>query len=141
AVLAVATVASLVSDIRATGYQLPQATIQLSSWADSLPSNASIRLDMWPPSQLWVAYFLHARPLCSQLPLLATDYPHVAVSRKADYIVTTLDRGHPADAIGPPLRTNQGYRLFRENPAVPGPIRCSQRRFDRIYSGAGYSPR
>jgi hypothetical protein len=79
--------------------------------------------------------------VCSQLPLLATDYPHVAVSRKADYIVTTLDRGRPADAVGSPLLVNSGYRLFRENPAVPGPSACTLRRFDRLYTGAGYSAR
>jgi hypothetical protein len=140
-VLLGASVASLVADIRDTGYQLPQATIQLSAWADSLPKNASVRLDMWPPQQLWAAYFLHSRPVCSQLPLLDTDYAHVAVSRKADYIVATLPYGHPSDAIGPPLRSNQGYRLFRENPAVPGRSLCTQRRYDRIFSGAGHSPR
>ena len=62
AVLLVASVASFVADIRDTGYQLPQATIQLSAWADSLPKNASIRLDMWPPQQLWAAYFLRLAP-------------------------------------------------------------------------------
>jgi hypothetical protein len=95
---------------------------------------------MWPPLQLWAGYFLHERPLCSQLPLLNTDYPHVPVSRKADYIIATLARGRPADAIGPVLRRNAGYRLYRENPAVPGPGACSQRRLDRLYTGAAFSP-
>ena len=94
---------------------------------------------MWPPNQLWAAYFLAARPLCSQTPLLGTDYPHVPISRKADYIITTLDRGRPADAIGPPVEANAGYRLYRENPSVPGPSLCSQRRQDRIYSGLGHT--
>ena len=81
------------AELDATGYQLPPGDDPaLSSWADSLPAGASIRLDMWPPQQLWAAYFLAARPLCSQLPLLGTDYPHVPISRKADYIVATLDR-------------------------------------------------
>jgi hypothetical protein len=94
---------------------------------------------MWPPQQLWAAYFLDARPLCSQAPLLGSDYPHVASGRKADYIVATLADGRPKDAIGPPLRTNLGYALYRENPSVPGPSACTFRRFDRIYSGAGHS--
>jgi hypothetical protein len=38
------------------------------------------------------------------------------------------------------LRRNAGYRLYRENPAVPGPSICSLRRLDRIYTGIGYSP-
>jgi hypothetical protein len=95
---------------------------------------------MWPPDQLWAAYFLDARPLCSQLPLLNTDYPHVPVSRKADYIVATIDSGRPADAIGTALRQNAGYRLYRENPSIAGPSACSQRRLDRIYTGNGFSP-
>ncbi len=130
---------AVVAELDATGYQLPSATIALRSWASALPPGASVRLDMWPPNQLWAAYFLAARPLCSQTPLLGTDYPHVPISRKAGYIITTLDRARPADAIGPPLRANAGYRLYRENPSVPGPSLCSQRRQDRIYSGPGHA--
>jgi hypothetical protein len=59
-----------------------------------------------------------------QLPLLNTDYPHVPVSRKADYIVATIDTGRPADAIGYPLRQNAGYRLYRENRQLPVPARA-----------------
>jgi hypothetical protein len=140
AVFGVATAGSAIVELDATGYQLPPATIQLSSWAADLPRDASIRLDMWPPDQLWAAYFLAGRPLCSQLPLLNTDYPHVPISRKADYIVATINAGRPRDALGAPLRRNQGYRLYRENPAVPGPSACSQRRLDRIYTGIGFSP-
>lgn len=130
---------AVVAELNATGYQLPPATIQLSSWADALPKGASVRLDMWPPNQLWAGYFLASRPLCSQAPLLGTDYAHVPISRKADYIIVTSDRGRPADAIGAPLRVNDGYRLYRENPSVPGPSFCSQRRQDRIYSGPGHT--
>ncbi|HEY2769840.1 MAG TPA: hypothetical protein VGI87_04700 [Solirubrobacteraceae bacterium] len=141
AVFVIATAGSIVSEIKDTGRQLPPATIALSAWASDLPHGATVRLDMWPPNQLWAAYFLAARPLCSQLPLLNTDYPHVPYSRKADYIVATLDRGKPADAIGAPLKVNDGYALYRENPAVPGPDNCSQRRQDRLYTGSGWSPR
>ena len=141
AVLGIATAGSLVAEIGDTGSQLPQATIELASWTKSLPRGASVRLDMWPPLQLWAAYFMASHPLCSQLPLLDTDYPHVPVSRKADYIVATVATGRPADAIGRALRTNSGFRLYRENPAVPGPSVCSQRRVDRIYTGIGYSSR
>lgn len=140
AALSICTAGSAVAELQATGSQLPQATVQLASWANSLPRDASIRLDMWPPDQLWAAYFLSARPLCSPLPLLFTDYPHVAISRKADYIVTLVTAGRPADAIGPPLRVNQGYALYREDPAVSGVSHCTRRRFDRIYTGAGYRP-
>jgi hypothetical protein len=140
AVLAVCTAGSAVAEVKGTGSQLPKTTIQLAGWAKSLPPNASVRLDMWPPLQLWAAYFMSARPLCSQAPLLLTDYPHVPVSRKADYIVASPPASHPQDAVGGPLRVNAGYALYRENPAVQGVSRCSRRRLDQIYSGAGYSP-
>jgi hypothetical protein len=139
--MCIATAASAVAELDATGSQLPQATIQLASWARSLPAGASIRLDMWPPDQLWAAYFLSSHPVCSQQPLLDTDYPHVIISRRADYIVATIPTGRPADAAGPALRTNAGYRLFRERPGVPGVDICTQRRFDRIYTGVGFTPR
>jgi hypothetical protein len=138
-VLAVAAGWSSIAEINASGYQLPQATIQLSSWAASLPKGASIRLEMDPPQQLWAAYFLDSRPLCSELPLLYTDYAHVPTSRKADYIVAATEYGRPQDAVGPVLRENLGYRLYRENPAVPGPSSCSVKRLDRIYPGANYA--
>jgi hypothetical protein len=141
AVLAVALGFSLVDQLDRNGYQLGQPTVALSSWAAALPPNASIRLDMFPPDQIWAGYFLDARPVCSEAPLLDTDYPHVAISRKADYIITsppTLAR--PADAIGPVLRYNDGYALYRENPNVPGPSYCTRRRFDRLYTGLGYTP-
>jgi len=140
AVLAGFTSWSVVQRLDNEGYQLGLATVRLSSWADALPAGASVRLDVAPAQQLWVAYFMDARPLCSQLPLLNTDYPHVAFSRKADYILTTAAQPRPADAIGPPLRRSSAYRLYRENPSVPGPSLCTLRRFDRIYSGAGHSP-
>jgi hypothetical protein len=128
-----------VAAIQNTGAQLATSTIALSQWARALPRGASIRLDMWPPWQLWTAYFLVPHPLCSRVPLLRTEYPHVAISRKADYILATRQYGHPRDALGPPIRQNSGYRLFRENPAVPGVSHCTQRRFDYLYSGPGYS--
>lgn len=137
--LAVAALSGAFLQLHNLGYQLPRATVQLSGWARSLPKGASVRLDLWPPDQLWAAYFLDARPLCSELPLLGTDYPHVPVSRKADYIVALRGLPRPADALGGVLRSNDGYVLYRENPLVPGPDQCSTRRLDRIYTGAGYS--
>jgi len=138
-VCGIATVGSAIAELGDTGSQLPPATIELGGWARSIPRGASVRLDMWPPLQLWGAYFLASHPLCSQLPLLGTDYRHVTFSHKADFIVASLAVARPAEAIGPALRQNAGYSLYRENPAVPGPSSCSQMRLDRIYT-VGYSP-
>jgi hypothetical protein len=149
AVLAVGVAGSAVAEIRHNGTQLPRDTIALGSWAKSvIPAGASVRLDMWPPTELWAAYFLASHPVCSTQPLYYTDYPHVAWSRKADYIVATkgtfgripgtaYPSGRPKDAIGPPIAQNLGYLLYKENPAVPGIDYCTYRRYDRIYSGVG----
>jgi hypothetical protein len=138
--LCAVTLSGVFLQIRNLGYQLTQPTIQLQGFARALPKGTSIRLDMWPPYELWAGYFLASHPLCSQIPLLNTDYPHVAVSRKADYILVINTYGRPPDAVGPVLMANQGYRVYRENPSVPGPSACTYRRFDRIYPGVGYSP-
>lgn len=84
---------------------------------------------------------MSSQRLCAQPTLLDTDYPHVMLGRKADYIVATIATGKPADAVGPVLRRNSGYRLYRENPALAGPDTCTQRRFDRIYTGVDFNPR
>jgi hypothetical protein len=129
---------SAVAQIGDTGYQLPRTIIQLQGWAHALPPKASIRLDIWPPLQLWVAYFLSSRPVCSVTPLLDTDYPHVAPSIKADYILTTWSAPVPRDAVGHPVMANDQFRLFRQRATVPGPSYCTTRRFDRLYTGAGH---
>jgi hypothetical protein len=141
AVLSVLVAGSAVAQIGQTGYQLPRSTIQLADWARSLRRGASIRLDIWPPLQLWGAYFLSSRPVCSEHPLVKTDYPHVAFSVKADYILTTWSSSRPADAVGRPVKANAYYRLFRESSSVPGPSYCTTRRFDRLYTGAGHEYR
>jgi hypothetical protein len=130
---------SVVAMIPRTGAQLSADTILLTQWGKSLPPGASIRLDMRPSYNIWTAYFLDAHPVCSRRPLLNTDYPHVAYSRKADYILVGWPYTRPRDAIGPAVRQNSEYQLYREKPTVPGPSRCTLRRFDRIYSGLGHS--
>ena len=70
--------------------------------------------------ELWAAYFLASHPVCSQLPLLATDYPHVTLSRKADYILAAINVGRPADAIGPPLADQQLLHAVPREPVGAG---------------------
>jgi len=50
----------------------------------------------------------------------------VPVSRKADYVVVQRPLDKPVDAVGPPLMANSAYQLYRMNPRVPGPDRCSR---------------
>jgi len=94
AVLAVCTAGSTVAEVKATGSQLPKTTIQLAGWTKSLPPHASIRLDMWPPNQLWAAYSLSTRPVCSQAPLFVSDHPHVPLSPTAAYLLAASADQH-----------------------------------------------
>jgi hypothetical protein len=119
-------------ELRDTGLQLGQSTVALADWARELPRDASVRLDMAEAEQLWGAYFLAARRTCATQPLLDSDYPHVAQSRKADYAVASLASPRPREAIGPALRVNHGYRLYRLDPALPGPDRCSYEQRSRV---------
>jgi hypothetical protein len=124
--------ASAREEVASEHYQLTKQELALRDWSRELPRNASVRLDTWPPIQLWGSYMLSRHPLCSQLPLLGTDYPHVLRSRKADHIL--LDSkgrsyygGRPPDADGPPVRVNSEFRLYRARADLPGPDRCSRR--------------
>ena len=119
-------------EVRQKGAQLKPEYLELREWAADLPLDASIRLDTFPPNQLWGAYMLSSRRLCSQLPLLGTDYPHVVYSRKADYILVDEDGrrhygGRPDDAAGQPLRRNAKLWLYRAKPDLPGQDLCSKR--------------
>jgi len=112
--------------------QLPKHVLALRSIDSALPAGKSIRLDVDPQEQNWVAFMLHGQPLCSQKPLLNTSYPHVPISRRADYILTKNDAPRPVDAVGGPVTSLQAFTLWRARPGLPGPSRCSQRMVQTI---------
>jgi hypothetical protein len=119
-------------EVRATGSQLTKEFVELRDWAADLPQGASIRLDTFPPNQLWGSYMLSSHPLCSRVPLLGTDYPHVVYSRAADFILTDRDGrefygGDPPDARVPPLQQNGEFTLYRAKADLPGEDTCSER--------------
>jgi hypothetical protein len=122
------------NEIGQTFDELPRTTLQLREINASLPAGESIRIDVAATEQNWIAYMLHAHPLCSRHPLLNTSYPHVRVSRKADYIVTPAGAGVPADALTPPVRRLDAFTLYRMKPSVPGPENCSQRMVQTVTS-------
>jgi len=108
--------------------QTPRAVVELREVDRRLPPGASVRLDMNPNQQLWGAYFLSGQPLCSIEPITTTSYPHVRVSRRADYVV--VDRrysGPPPDSTGPELWRGEWYGLYRLKASTPGPENCSRR--------------
>jgi hypothetical protein len=114
------------NEIGTTFDELPRSTLQLRGVSAALPAGRSIRIDVPATEQNWIAYMLHAHPLCSQHPLLNTSYPHVPISRKADYIVTPAGAAAPGDALTPPLRRLDAFVVYRQKPSVAGPENCSQ---------------
>ena len=114
------------NEIGTTFDELPRSTLQLREINAALPAGRSIRIDVAATEQNWIAYMLHAHPLCSQHPLLNTSYPHVPVSRRADYIVAPIGAPVPADAATPAIRRLDAFALYRSKPSVPGPENCSR---------------
>jgi hypothetical protein len=114
------------NEIGTTFDELPRSTLALRAVNAGIPANSSIRIDIVPTEQNWIAFMLHAHPLCSQHPLLNTSYPHVRISRKADYILTAVNAARPVDAIGPPVRRLDAFTLYRQKPSVPAPENCSR---------------
>jgi hypothetical protein len=127
------------AQIGATFDQLPKSLLELKQVDARLPPGASVRLDMPADGrQLWAGIILSGQPLCSQRPVLETSYPHVPVSRAADYVLVDDDWRKPFDAVGPPVMTLDRYQLFRLRPNLPGGDRCSRRMVltvKRLHSG------
>jgi len=108
-------------EINGTFDNASPSILGLGAWDRELPSSASVRVDV-PPSgfQLWADYMFHDHPLVALNPL-GGFFPHPPAGRKADYVLVFRPQARPADAIGPPLRQNLQFMLYRLNPALPGP--------------------
>jgi hypothetical protein len=116
------------SQLGVTFDQLPKSMLELKRVDAALPPSASVRLDMPADGRmLWAGIILAGQPLCSQRPVLETSYPHVPVSRAADYVLVDDDWRKPFDAVGPPLMTLDRYQLFHLKPGLPGGDRCSRK--------------
>jgi hypothetical protein len=128
ALLIALAVSSARTELGQTFDELPKSVLALRELDAQLPAGQSVRLDIDPQEQNWAAFMLHGQPLCSQLPLLHTSYPHVRVSRKADWIVTASRARRPRDAVaGPPARRLERYTLWKARADIPGRENCSQR--------------
>ena len=125
------------TELAATGNQLSPDVRAVSTIPRVVGAGQSVRLDMDPPLQIWVAYFLHQEPLCSQRPLLGTSYPHVAVSRKARFILTDRYALPPSDAAGAAIAGVGEFELYRERADVPGRDRCSRTRVQTVQGVSG----
>jgi hypothetical protein len=118
--------------------QLPKSMLELKGLDRELPPSASIRLDIPADGRmLWAGNMLSGQPLCSQRPLLNTSYPHVPLSRAADYVLVDKDWRKPFDAVGGPVRNLDRYVLYRLRPDL-GPDRCSRKMVltvKKLYAG------
>ena len=126
-------------EIGRTFDQLPKSMLELKRVDALLPAGRSVRLDMPADGrQLWAGIILSGQPLCSQLPVLETSYPHVEVSRAADYVLVDDDWRKPFDAVGPPVLTLDRYVLYRLRADLPGGDRCSRKMVltvKKLYAG------
>ena len=128
-------------EIGTTFDQLPKSLLELKQVGARLPDDASVRLDVPADGRmLWMGNMLSDQPLCSQRPLLNTSYPHVPISRQADYVLVDDTWRKPFDAIGPPLMTLDRYQLFRLKPNLDPAKgdRCSRKMVltvKKLYAG------
>jgi hypothetical protein len=128
-----ATRTAAAGELGTTFDQLPQSLLELRSVDARLPPDASVRLDMPADGrQLWAGIMLAGQPLCSQKPVLETSYPHVPVSRAADYVLVDNDLRKPYDAIGPPVMRLERFALYHLRPGLPAGDRCSRRMVQNV---------
>jgi hypothetical protein len=127
------------SQLGVTFDQLPKSMLELKRVDARLPPSASVRLDIPADGRmLWAGIMLAGQPLCSQRPVLETSYPHVPVSRAADYVLVDKDWRRPFDAVGPAVMTLDRYELFHLRPGLPGGDRCSRKdvlTVKKLYAG------
>ena len=115
-------------EIGTTFDQLPKSMLELKQVDALLPADASIRLDMPADGRmLWAGNVLSDQPLCSQRPLLNTSYPHVPISRAADYVLVDDDWRKPFDAVGPPCSRSTATSSTSCDPACPAAIAARAR--------------
>jgi hypothetical protein len=128
-------------EIGSTFDQLPKSMLELKQVGARLPNDASVRLDVPADGRmLWMSNVLADQPQCSQRPVLNTSYPHVPISRQADYVLVDDTWRKPFDAIGPPLMTLDRYQLFRLKPNLDPAHgdRCSRKMVltvKKLYAG------
>jgi hypothetical protein len=126
---------SAADEIGQTFDQLPKSLLELRSVDAKLPPGASVRLDIPADGRmLWAGILLGGQPLCSQKPVMETSYPHVPVSRAADYVLVDDDWRKPFDAVGEPVMTLDRYELFRLKPGLAGGDRCSREMVQNVES-------
>ncbi|MDX6691964.1 MAG: hypothetical protein QOG15_3421 [Solirubrobacteraceae bacterium] len=114
-------------ELSVTYGQLTADLLEVKKVDKRLPPGASVRLDMMPNGRMqWAGYMLSSQPLCSQLPIINTAYPHVAISRAADYVLVDRDLRKPFDAVGPPVMRLMSFDLYHLRPGLPGGDRCSR---------------
>lgn len=114
-------------EIRVTYPFASREVLALAEWDRTLPPNATIRIDVPRTGfQLWSWYEMPRHKLCALHPL-GEFFPHPPYGTRGDLIlIDRTEQGPPPDAVGPPLRANARFAMFRGPGGGHGPQGCSQ---------------
>ena len=111
-------------EMLASQTQVDPELFAVRRWANELPRGASVRVDVLPSGlQLWAVSMLGSHPVDASAPLLYTTYAHAVYGLRADYSLSlryvagpdgrVRAAPRPLLAVGPPLRRNDQFALWR----------------------------
>jgi hypothetical protein len=124
-VLTVLVVSDTRREIGGTYEQLTRGLIDLRAWDREIPASQSIRLDIPPLGwQLWSWYLMPRHRISAPHPL-GGFFPHPPYGTTADLALVKLPGRRPRDAVGPPVKRNSEFALYRLRPGR-GPDTSSQ---------------
>ena len=104
-----------------TYVQTPRYLFDLRKWDREIPADQTIRIDVPRGSwQLW-SYYLMPRHRVSALDPLGGPFPHPPKGVRADLALAFHPTRPPYGAVGPPIRRNEAFALYRLRPGLPGP--------------------
>jgi hypothetical protein len=104
-------------EVAGTYEQLTRSLLEVHAWDREIPATQSIRLDIPPIGwQLWSWYLLPRHRVSAPVPL-GGFFPHPPRGTVADLALVKLPARRPPDAVGPPLRRNEDFRLYRLRPS------------------------
>lgn len=117
--------------------QLTREILELRDWARELPPGSTYLIAV-PPSgqQLWAGYMLAEHPVSATEPLVGTTFPFPPGGLKADYLVDRPRERRPPRrfVVGPPVRRNATFRVWRMRRDLPYRDNSSRRSIENFSS-------